>query len=354
MSRTRLATPASVALAAIAILIATLGWSAMDKAPVRITADFTSTVGVYPGSDVRLMGVPIGKVTSVTPRGAVVRVAMEYDSSYVVGGDAEALIVSPSVVADRFVQLTPPYSGRGTRLVSGTHLGVDRTRVPVELDEIYATAHDLLDALGPNGANGGGAVNRFLRTTAANLQGSGQVLHDAIQAMSGAADVFNSGSTDFFSSVASLQSLTSTFAANDTDVRAFNDQMAEMLTYLSSERQSLGTLLQTMSDSFGTITQFVKSNRSALRDDVSGLLDVSIALVAEKGALERIAQTIPLGLDNLNRTWDDNAQAARTRGNELEVLKNARGTICDAVLATNPMSGSLICPGLSNVLGGLQ
>ena len=34
-----------------------------------LTADFPRTVSLYQGSDVRVLGVPIGKVDSVTPSG---------------------------------------------------------------------------------------------------------------------------------------------------------------------------------------------------------------------------------------------------------------------------------------------
>ncbi len=74
-----------------------------------MTAHFPRAVSIYQGSDVRILGVNVGRVTAVTPEGNSVRVDMEYDASYRVPADAKAVIVTPTLVADRFVQLTPAY-----------------------------------------------------------------------------------------------------------------------------------------------------------------------------------------------------------------------------------------------------
>ena len=58
----------------------------------------------------RILGVNVGRVTAVIPEGNSVRVEMEYDAEVDVPEDAKAAIVTPTLVADRFVQLTPAYT----------------------------------------------------------------------------------------------------------------------------------------------------------------------------------------------------------------------------------------------------
>ena len=53
-------------------------WAERDR--VELTAEFTETVGLYPGSDVQVLGVSVGEVTSVEPDGPIVRVGMKLDS----------------------------------------------------------------------------------------------------------------------------------------------------------------------------------------------------------------------------------------------------------------------------------
>src|SRR5687767_8628504 len=76
-----------------------------------LTAHFPRTIAVYEGSEVRVLGVPIGTVDSVTPSGTDVVVTMSYDAKTKVPADAEAVIIAPSLVGDRFIQLTPVYEG---------------------------------------------------------------------------------------------------------------------------------------------------------------------------------------------------------------------------------------------------
>ena len=76
----------------------------------HLTAYFSKTVGLYEGNDVRIMGVKVGHIDSITPEGTVVKVVMSYDGDDRVPLHAKAVMIEPSIVSDRFVQLTPPGS----------------------------------------------------------------------------------------------------------------------------------------------------------------------------------------------------------------------------------------------------
>ena len=51
-----------------------------------LTAQFPRTVSVYEGSDVRVLGVPVGQVETVVPSGTEVVVTMSYDADVQVPG----------------------------------------------------------------------------------------------------------------------------------------------------------------------------------------------------------------------------------------------------------------------------
>ncbi len=82
-----------------------------DGGDKTLTAYFPRTVSLYEGSDVRVLGVAVGKIESVTPEGTRVKVVVKYDGDIKVPADAQAVIISPSIVGDRYVQLTPVYDG---------------------------------------------------------------------------------------------------------------------------------------------------------------------------------------------------------------------------------------------------
>ena len=90
---------------------------------------------------------------------------MTYDAKYDVPADAKAVVVAPSIVSDRYVQLTPVYRG-GEVLADGVVLSGDRTAVPVELDQIYDSFNELNLVARPAGREQGRRAVRPARRRA--------------------------------------------------------------------------------------------------------------------------------------------------------------------------------------------
>jgi len=119
----------------------------------KVSANFSSGVGVYPGTPVKILGIEVGSVTKVSPRGDSVKIEMKYDHKYKLPADAISVVVANSLVSDRYIQLAPAYSGSGPTLKNGANIPLARTASPSELDDIYGALNELSVALGPNGAN---------------------------------------------------------------------------------------------------------------------------------------------------------------------------------------------------------
>ena len=85
------------AVAVLAVVAALLLAVLPDDDKKMLTASFPRTVSLYEGSDVRILGVPVGTVESVTPTGTDVTVTMSYDAKYKVPADAEAVIITPAI-----------------------------------------------------------------------------------------------------------------------------------------------------------------------------------------------------------------------------------------------------------------
>ena len=192
-----------------------------------VVAHFPRAVSVYQGTEVRILGVPVGQVTDVIPEGNSVRVEMEYDAKYKVPADAKAVIVTPTLVADRFVQLTPAWNG-GRVMADGADIPLPDTAVPVELDRIYASLRDLSVALGPNGVNKDGTLDHVLKVGAKALRGNGQLGNRMLTQLAAATDTFGRGSEDLFATVDQLAGFTQVLGANDKLVRAFIKDLAGM------------------------------------------------------------------------------------------------------------------------------
>ena len=177
-----------------------------------------------------MLGVPVGTVTKVSAEGESVRVTMELDPDQPVAADTKAVIIAPTMVSDRFVQMTEPWvkdSGE-RKLSSGTVIDLDDTAVPVEIDDLYAGMKDMADALGPNGANKHGALNRLLKVGAANLDGQGQNLNTMIREFGKASATLSGVDESFFSMLANLDKLNTMLVDNDSAVAEVSTQFADV------------------------------------------------------------------------------------------------------------------------------
>jgi phospholipid/cholesterol/gamma-HCH transport system substrate-binding protein len=313
---------------------------------IRVTGEFTRAVGLYPGSDVRILGVKVGKVTEVTPVGDRVRVAFEYDDSYRVPAGARAAVVAPSLVSDRYVQLLPAYTG-GPVLRDGARIGLDRTAVPVELDRISSSLDDLLVALGPNGANAHGALSDLLRTGAANLRGQGQNLHDTNHDLSLALEALSGGRNDLFGTVQNLQVFTSMLATNDRQVRRLNADLASVSTQLDGERDDLAAALSNLAVALGEVSSFVHDNRAQLTTTLRQLASVTGTVAAQRDALAETLTNAPVALSNLQNAYNGKTGTLDTRSNVNENL-TPQTLLCNLLVASGQPASA--CRGVESAL----
>lgn len=295
-----------------------------------LTAKFPRAISIYEGSQVKVLGVPIGTVESVTPTGTDVTVTMRYDDDVELPADAKAVIVAPSIVGDRFVQITPAYTS-GPKLADGAELAVQDTSVPVELDQIYSSLDRLSVALGPNGANSKGALTDLLQTTAANLGGQGAKLNQTITDFSQLTQTLDDNKEALFGSAAQLQGFLNTLAQNDTTVRQFNQSLSGVSDLLAGEREELAAALKNLSVGLGDVAQFVKDNREILGKNITDVNRVAKVLVKQRDALDETLRDAPVALNNLALTYNPQAGTLDVNANIGELLNQITGNPAELI-----------------------
>ena len=306
----------------------------------HFSAEFTKAVGVYKHSDVRVLGVKIGEVTKITPEGDKVRLDMTYDASYSIPADAKAVILSPSIVSDRYVQLTPVYSS-GPTLPDHALLSLadKRTAQPIELDTIYKNIDTLNQALGPQGANKKGALSDLLKVGAANLRGNGALLNTTLTGLSRAVKTLSDSRTDLFTAIANLQNFTTTIAQNDSIVAQFDQDLAVVAAQLNAERTDLATAIKTLASALGEVASFVKENAANLTANVANLKTVTAVLVKEKAALREFLDTAPTALSNLQLAYNSKSGTLDTRDNS-NSAGGPTGALCNLLAIASPGSAA--------------
>jgi virulence factor Mce-like protein len=335
-----------IAIGCVFAVLVTAGvYWLMPHSGRTITAYLTSAVGVFPDNAVLVLGVPVGRITTVAPQGRLVKVVMRLDGSVDVPAAASAVVISPSLVAGRSIQLTPAYTS-GPRMPDGGVIPVERTAVPLGVDELTRAANDLATMLGPTGINRPGAQGKgvpekgalsdLLDVGAANLRGNGQAINDTIGNVAALSTTLAGSRKELFATVTQLQSFVSTLAANDAQVRQFTSQLADVSNFLAGERGDLGAALRELSIALGEVAAFVQDNRAVLRSNVDRLTDVTAVLVRQREALGQIIDIAPTALSNLNNAYNASSGTLDTRLNIEELRAPPILLVCELLRRSTP------------------
>lgn len=266
---------------ALALVAAVVGYRMYKKATTTtVSAEFADALAVYPGDRVQIMGVKVGSIDKIEPtgNGDRMKVTFHYDSQYKVPANAVASVLNPTVVASRVLQLDPPFTG-GAALANGDVIPVERTRVPVEWDDIRAQLDKLVTELGPTPGQPKGALGDLVDSLADNLNGKGKQINTTFRALSDAVATLNEGSGDLFATTKALAVFVNALHQNDQQFVALNNDLATFTSSLTNSDQELSKGIVEIDNLLKTARKFVDDNGSLLSRDINNLADVTNSLM---------------------------------------------------------------------------
>ncbi|MET8429057.1 MCE family protein [Nocardia sp. NPDC004860] len=287
-----------------AIAAATLlcsGCSALDdpvRTPNHITADFRNTAGIFEGNSVTVLGLEVGTVDKIIPRGPFNEVHLTVDRSVQIPENVVAALVSPSIITDRHIELTPRYSG-GPTLPGEAHLTTQQTRTPVELDTMIKTIDQFATALKPDTGDTVGPLSG--RALYPMLAGQGEKLRDTLTALSGALKMGTDNKDAIAGIIVKLNELTTMLADNDQSVRQFSDHMTQLSALLAEQAPGLQATLDQLNGMLANTGGAFNQYRDQLADTLTGLTAVTTQLRANAAGVAETVDIVPLLFQNIDR-----------------------------------------------------
>jgi phospholipid/cholesterol/gamma-HCH transport system substrate-binding protein len=304
MNRRRLVTFAAIALVALLVAGAAFLVRQVFFGPNTITAYFPTATSIYPGDEVRVSGVKVGKVDSITPEGTQTKMILKVDHDVPVPADAKAVIVAQNLVAARYVQLTPAYrKGGGPTMRDGAVIPSDRTAVPVEWDEVKTQLMRLATELGPKTGVSGTSVSRFIDSAANALDGNGDKLRQTLAQLSGAARIFAEGSGNIVDIIKNLQVFVTALRDSKEQIVMFQNRLASLTSVVNDNRSDLDAALSDLSVALGEIQRFVAGSRNQTSEQIRSLASVTQTLVDHKTALENVLHVSPNAIANYENIY---------------------------------------------------
>ena len=268
-----------IGVAVIAALVTAV--FSYDKIPfIKGTSDysayFAEAGGIKSGSDVRVSGLGVGRVSGISLEGTKVLVDFTVRDGVDLGDRTEAAIKTETVLGTKYLELTP----RGDGALSGP-VPLERTRSP----------YDLTDALGDLTTTISGLdtaqLSSALTTMADTFKDTPPDLKIALQGVARFSDTLNTRDAKLRQLLADANKVTGVLAKRSDQIAQLVANANALLVELVSQRNSVDALMSNLSAVSQQISAVVADNRSQLKPAVDKLNGVLGILDNRKKELQR-------------------------------------------------------------------
>lgn len=339
--------PLRLALLAVVLMI-TSACGAIPGAPgsgkMEVVAYFQDSAGLFVGNDVGILGVVVGEITKIEPDGDQVKVTMEIDDDYSVPADAGAVVVARSVATDRYVELTPVYK-KGPKLRDGDEIEVDRTRTPVDFDQVLAALNDFATGIAGS-KDATKAIRRFIDEGTLALKGNGPLINQTVHALQEGVNGIHAQRDNVTSTLQSLDTLLAAVSTNEATARTFIRQVTEAADLLADERENFRSALRSLDDAVTVVAEFAVDNREQIVRALDGSTRLVRTLLGKQRDLTEILRVMPLALQNLELARNGDRLPVVLDPVALDPLGGILRDICDQLppqicqlLGTDPLGG---------------
>lgn len=305
----------TLAVLAAAIVGAGAYWVKSTTDHITLTAQFESASGLYESNVVAVLGMPVGKVTKITPMPGYVEVQFTVDKNVQVPVDAQAVTLSTSILTDRQVELSPPYRG-GPTLKDGDTIGLDHTKTPVEFDRVLGMLDRLSLSLKGDG-KGQGPVADIIDPAARMADGNGEKIKAGLGELSKALRLSAEGGTttreQLTAIIKNVSSLFDAAAANDGKLREFASSVHQLSQILDDEALGTGSTGRRFNELVKQAGDIVEANRDHLKQTILNSNTALKAVVDNRREISEWIDVQPLAWDNMYNAVDQDNKRLRVR-----------------------------------------
>ncbi len=319
--------PIAVALVGLLLMgfIGGLAYSAEDLPVVgggtTYSADFTEAAGLRSGSEVRIAGMKVGKVTRVALDGAKVRVDFRVKDVWI--GDASTVAIAiKTVLGDKYLAVDP--LGAGDQKPE-ERIPASRTTSPYDVVTAFQDLSGTIDQIDTE------KLAQSLDTMAETFSGTAPGVRKTLSGMSALSKTIASRDDELAKLFQGTKKATGQLAARTSDFETLLRDGNLLLGELQRRRQAIHSLLvgtRTMSEQ---LTGLVEDNQKQLKPTLQ--------------ALGEVADVLQRNQDNLDRALKLTAPYTRLLGNALGNGRWMDGYLCglvpDSYQADPPAAGCL-------------
>jgi len=259
------------AVGILIVVVAVIAVFSYDKIPfIKGTSDysayFSEAGGIKPGSDVRVSGLGVGRVSSVHLDGTRVLVDFTVRDGVELGDRTEAAIKTETVLGTKFLELTPRGDGN-----LGGPIPLERTKSPYDLPDALGDLTTTISALDTT------QLSSALTTLADTFKETPPDLKIALEGVARFSDTLNNRDAQLRNLLANANTVTAVLAKRSDQIASLVANANALLAELLSQRNSVDALMNNLTAVSHQISGFVNDNRTQLKpalDKVNGVLSI--------------------------------------------------------------------------------
>ena len=277
-------------------------WGGIGEKGYKLTVDFETAAGLEPKANVKMAGVPIGKVEEIQLVGNRARLVLRIQEGIHIPVDSVASIQTQGLLGERYVEILPgsdqtrmlPPGGRVANTIPPTNLDEIVRKVSLISDDLKKFTQSLSDTFGTEEGK------KALKDILSNVKETTDALKSVVVANEERLNRILA-SVDTLS--ADLKDIAS---ANKEDVRQTIANLRAFSETLKNETPGLAKKLEEMSE---RISGVVGENRENIRDAIASLKAASAKLDNTLESAQVVLAKIDRGEGTIGKLVNDNTVA---------------------------------------------
>ncbi|GAA2206963.1 hypothetical protein GCM10009850_024210 [Nonomuraea monospora] len=275
--------------------------------PYLLVAIFSQTPSLYEEARVKVMGLDAGYVDRIQISGDKVRVEMRIDRQVPLPSDVMAVIAPQNTLGERNVVLHPPWKPGDQRVQPGATIPLERTDLPVEIDEALDAFTKLTDALDDE------KLGEVAGDLADGVRGRGETINDAIADTSELTGVLAKQDQQLISLAKSLNELATSLNRRESQVTGAIDAFSEASAILADERQRLRGFITSMAAFVRRGDVIIEQYAKELPQATTTLAELVLTVRANSASTARAVKGAADFADVLIDSWDHKQHVLKIR-----------------------------------------
>jgi phospholipid/cholesterol/gamma-HCH transport system substrate-binding protein len=276
----------AVCLVFVFALVTVFGQFRFDSR-ATYNATFTNVSGLKGGNFVRIAGVEVGKVKSMTlHKDGTVNVEFSVDKNLVLTEGTKAAVRYENLIGDRYLSLDEG-AGSVRKLQPGQTIPVERTSPALDVDALIGGFRPLFRALDPDQVNA--LSGELLRV----FQGQGGTISSVLGQTSALTSTLAGRDQLIGEVITNLNTVLGTFAARDDQFSEGLDKLSQLAQGLADRKSDIATGTAYINSAAGSVADLLDVAREPIKEAVTQTDRVSGQIMSDRDYVDDLLKTLP-------------------------------------------------------------